>query len=70
MAVEVGSSRARTVDGVTYIGGDSVMHALDTKSGEKKWEFTADGKRPVSTPVASRGTVYFRSDTALYAVEG
>ena len=61
---------ALAYEGTTYIpGGDGVLYALDTLTGEKRWAYAAN-EELVTTPVVSGPRVYVASQAeTLFAVD-
>ena len=65
------SSPAIGSDGTVYVGSaDTKLYAINSKSGEKKWEFETGGAVTSSPAIGSDGTVYVGSvDKKLYAIK-
>ncbi|HEY3284126.1 MAG TPA: PQQ-binding-like beta-propeller repeat protein [Armatimonadota bacterium] len=73
----IGVNKPGTVRGTpAYLGGllyvpctDGTLFALDTQTGEPRWQFTA--KLPITTsPIIVNGVVYFGSDDGgIYAIQ-
>jgi len=62
-------SRVTVVQGVAYYEVDGNLYAVDTNTGQKKWDFDVKGGLS-SEPVVSGGMVYFGAkDGALYALD-
>lgn len=61
-------SSAVIADGFVVFGcRDGNLYALNSATGEKVWSHSNDGSWVVSTPIASKGTLYFAtSDTGLF----
>jgi len=59
-------------DGIVYVSAsDSIMYALDGKTGEKKWTFAAKQWLSESAAIGSDGTVYYGTDDySVYALNG
>ena len=68
----VGSSPAIGEDGTVYIGShDSMVYALDGRTGAKKWEFKTGSRVGSSPAIGADGTVYVGSfDNKIYALDG
>jgi outer membrane protein assembly factor BamB len=65
------SSPPAIADGVVYFGRyDGALYAVDSKTGNGKWHFYADGPA-ISTPAVANGVVYFVGGEtgSLYAVD-
>jgi outer membrane protein assembly factor BamB/subtilisin family serine protease len=64
-----GSSPAIGDDGTIYIGsGDNALYALNGATGARKWSFSGDSAITSAPALASDGTIYFRNETKLYAL--
>ena len=65
------SSPAIGADGTVYVGSDDKkIHALDGKTGARKWEFVARSYVRSSPAIGKDGTVYIGSfDGNVYAIK-
>ena len=63
-------SSATVANGMVYFGcRDSNLYALDAATGAQKWAFNNKGSWVITSPVVSKGGLYFAtSDTALVHV--
>lgn len=62
-AVDLGTAPSAPVvaDGVVYVGGDGTVHALDARTGQRRWEQSVDG---------AAGTPRVRDGRAFVPVDG
>jgi len=57
-------------DGVVYVGGqDSLLHALDAKTGKRRWVFRAGGPIRTRPTVAKRDLYVQADDGMLYRID-
>ena len=69
MDTSVDSSAAVVGDTVYFGARDRLVYALDTETGEEKWNFETEGFVE-SSPVVADGVVYIGSnDGSVYALE-
>jgi len=58
-------------DGVLYVTGENVLYAINSKNGDVKWEFVADGSQ-LNAPIISENNVYITTKSyakSMYALD-
>jgi outer membrane protein assembly factor BamB len=68
-AVDLGAALSAPVvaDGTVYVGGDGTVHALDARTGDRRWEQSVDGT--AGDPWVRDGRVFVPLDGSVAALD-